>query len=124
MSYYIDLEIKHKSAICYLTGIREKDLEKEAAAMIWQEINEHNSIPRIKKILVISKLKGPLPKQSIFIFIRQQFGEEAKDLKVAIVNLDKKSRSDVDFIETVALNNNLNFKVFTKTKEGKKWLEI
>lgn len=123
MSYNITIKEKGNHIRVEVTGKRIPGKEVEDAGIIWSQVSEICRTKNIDKILLVSKVTGPLS-----FFASFNIAATPKDygwsnrFTLAAVIFDEKARKGYLFSETVADNRMFVLKIFDNEQDAKTWL--
>jgi len=125
MAYDISIQEKNTYVRVEVSGERTKDHEVQDSIDVWTRVTETCHQKGIFLILAVFNLTGELPILAAFDI--GKLGAKLssfKGLKVAIVDLNEKSREINLFSETVAVNRSFNnrSKLFADENKAIEWL--
>ncbi|MEJ2492401.1 MAG: hypothetical protein P8Y84_12430 [Desulfuromonadales bacterium] len=123
MAYKIYFQEEDDLLRVEISGDREKAKLITNAREAWREIANVNREKKNFKVLIVSRATGKYP---IFdaLMINQSLAEYGvqRDWKIAFVNLDQASFSEVKVAEMIAVNRGFNLGVFPNEETARKWL--
>ena len=108
-----------------VSGSRTRGREVEEATDLMRRIVEVCRASGIYRILSVSRVSGQIPTVDAYQLAGkpEEFGW-SRGFKLAVVDLNEKSRETTLFSETVSVNRGFDTKVFDNEKEAKKWLLV
>lgn len=123
MSYNITVKEKGNHIRVEVTGKRIPGKEVEDAGIIWSQVSEICRTKNIDKILLVSKVTGPLSFLASFNIAAtpKDYGWSHR-LRLAAVILDEEARKGYLFSETVGVNRGYIVKIFDNEQDAKTWL--
>lgn len=106
-----------------VSGSRTRGKEMEEALDLMGQIVEVCRASGIYRVLSVSSVTGQIPALDAYLIVRkpEKFGWD-KNYKLAVIDLNEKSRQITLFSEDVSVNRGFKAKVFDNEEEAKTWL--
>jgi hypothetical protein len=123
MPYLVNIKEEKDYIRVEVSGDRTPNKETEDAISVWSRVAERCHSTNIHRILATVDLSGRFPTLAAYELAKSPgaFGWE-RHFKMAVVDINKESRQDNYFTETVAVNRGYWVKIFDNEKDAENWL--
>jgi hypothetical protein len=123
MPYNFIIQKKENYIRIEMSGTRIRGKELEDLIPVFSKGVELSRIEGMNRILIISRLIGPVHTMEAFDLI--EFAEKSgwgRNFRIANVDMNEESRQSHLFAETVAVNRGYAYKVFDNEEQAIEWL--
>ena len=125
MFYELKIETEGDILSVELFGERPpKEQLNQASREAWCEISRQARDRGCSKLLIMSHARGDYPTTNAYeINSTLEACGVQRDWRIAFINTDAKSYTDIKFAETVAVNRRFNVRVFQNVDDARTWLK-